>query len=82
MKDSEVPDDFIKALAYNTAKECPDAEVQEGEYRCAMCGRIFAFSDVWTDDEARDEAERKGIDLTESVIVCNDCYKLTPWGQT
>jgi hypothetical protein len=56
-------------------------EVKNGEYRCAMCGGIFAFSDDWKDEEARAEAEQNGFDLTECLIICDDCYKLTPWGQ-
>jgi Fe2+ or Zn2+ uptake regulation protein len=78
---TKIPDDFIQALAYKTALKYPDAEVQDGEYRCAMCGGIFAFSDDWKDEEARAEAEQNGFDLTECLIVCDDCYKLTPWGQ-
>jgi len=50
-----------------------------GEYRCEMCRGIFAFG--WSDEEARKEAEDKGIDPNASSLVCDDCYRLTPWGR-
>jgi Fe2+ or Zn2+ uptake regulation protein len=56
-----------------------DAEVQDGEFRCSMCGEFFSFSDNWTNEEAMDEAKQNGFDLTECLIVCDDCYKLTIW---
>jgi hypothetical protein len=44
-----------------------------------MCGQVFPLGD---DLEARDEALRKGVEVEPdgSNVVCDDCYKLTPWG--
>jgi len=78
MNNPEIPKDFANALAYQAAKDFPDAEVQEGEYRCAMCGEIFTSE--WSDKEAQIEAVQHGFDLTACMVVCDDCYKLTPWG--
>jgi hypothetical protein len=47
-------------------------------FQCCMC-RTF-FESEWTDEEARAEAEGKGIDPDESGVVCTDCYQKTPWG--
>ncbi len=57
-------------------------EVKAGEFRCSHCGKIFTFKrdDGWDNDKAMDEAHQHGIDLTNARIVCDDCYKLTPWG--
>jgi hypothetical protein len=46
-------------------------------FTCAMCGGVFPVGD---DDEARREAEAKDINLSESAAVCDDCYRVTPWG--
>lgn len=56
------------------------AEFKDGEYRCAQCGKIFVISNDWSNEKAMDEAQQNGFDLTECVIICDDCYKLTPWG--
>lgn len=47
-------------------------------YMCEMCGK--RFDAAWSDEDARAEAESKGIDPDASGIVCDDCYKQTPWG--
>lgn len=78
MNDPEIPGDFIKALAYQAAKDS-SVELQEGEYRCAMCGEIFTFADDWDDEKAMDEAKQNGFELDDCVIVCDDCYKRTVW---
>lgn len=48
------------------------------QYECEMCHGIFEFG--WTDEEATEEAESKGIDMNNCGIVCDVCYKQTPWG--
>lgn len=53
-------------------------EVGPGQYRCEMCNGVFDFG--WTNDEARDEAVIKGVDPDKGGIVCDDCYRLTPYG--
>jgi hypothetical protein len=60
-----------------------DATVGAGRFCCEMCGGIFALGD---DDEARAEAEANGFDPDalddpdEYGLVCDDCYRKTPWG--
>lgn len=49
-----------------------------GHFRCEMCGIVD--EKAWSDDEARAEAVAKGIDPDQSGVVCDDCYKKTPWG--
>lgn len=45
-----------------------------------MCGGIFPKE--WSDEVAKAEQIAKGIPADEPVdVVCDDCYKLTPWGQ-
>lgn len=48
-----------------------------GHFICAMCAGIFELGD---DEKARAEAVEKGIDPDDSGMVCDDCYKGTPWG--
>lgn len=55
-----------------------DREVQPGEFRCAMCGGVFVME--WDDEEAEEEATLKGVDPDDSAVVCDDCYRLTPYG--
>lgn len=49
------------------------------KYECEMCGEEFEFG--WSDEEAKQEAIDNGFDINDCGIVCDDCYKLTPWGQ-
>ena len=51
----------------------------KGEYRCEMCGGVFSYG--WSDDEAKAEANANGFDVANCGVVCDDCYKLTPWGR-
>ena len=53
--------------------------VRPAQYKCAMCHGIFDFE--WSDEEAKIEAEGKGLDVSDCGIVCDDCYKKTPWGR-
>jgi len=53
-------------------------EVMPDQYRCEMCGGVFVAG--WSDEEAKIEAESKGLDVSNCGQVCDDCYKLTPWG--
>lgn len=48
-------------------------EIQE-EYTCEMCGETYIKG--WSNEEAKAEAEENfpGMDLTDSGLVCNDCY--------
>lgn len=48
------------------------------QYQCAMCGGVFV--PAWTEDEAIAEAEGHGLDVSDCGVVCDDCYKSTPWG--
>lgn len=52
--------------------------IPDGHFRCAMCGGVFPCGD---DDEARAEAEAKGVDPDDSGLVCDTCYTRTPWGR-
>lgn len=47
-----------------------------GQFRCEMCGRFSAMSKA---GEAEAEAAINGIDPKTSVLVCDDCYRLTPF---
>lgn len=53
-------------------------EIKPGQYRCEMCNKIFDFG--WSEEEAKAEAKSKGLDVNDCGIVCDDCYKKTPWG--
>ncbi len=53
--------------------------MKANEYQCAMCQEIFEFG--WSEEEAAEEAKSKGIDPKSGDVVCDDCYKLTPWGK-
>lgn len=55
--------------------------VGPGQFRCEMCGGVFD-SDPGDDAEARGEAIMKGLDPADCGIVCDDCYALTPWGES
>lgn len=48
------------------------------QYKCEMCGGVFVVA--WTDEEAKQEAAENSFDVAECGIICDDCYKLTPWG--
>jgi len=51
-------------------------------YMCEMCGEINERG--WTKEESLAEAKSNGFDPEENPddygIVCDDCYKKTPWG--
>ena len=51
-----------------------DGEVKRGQFRCEMCHEVFDLG--WTEEEARAEAEGKGLDINDCVLVCDDCYRL------
>lgn len=62
-----------------------ESMIRPGEFRCAMCGGVFlkgqADADAYADAYA--EAIMKGIaeeELDDDCLVCDDCYKLAPWG--
>ena len=50
-----------------------------GTYKCEMCHEEFEFG--WGDEEAKQEAIDNGFDVNDCGVVCDDCYKLTPWGR-
>lgn len=58
-------------------------ELKDNEFRCRMCNGIFEKD--WSDAEAVAEAESNGFDPLEAPdnygMVCDDCYKKTPWGK-
>ena len=55
-----------------------DDEVKHGQYRCEMCREAFGYG--WTEEEAKAEADKNGFDTDDCGVVCDDCYKKTPWG--
>ncbi len=48
-------------------------------YTCAMCGGTYETD--WSDEEATAEAETHGFVVEECDLVCDPCYKLTPFGR-
>jgi len=48
------------------------------EFRCEMCQGVFGLG--WSPEEAKAEAEIHGMDIKHCKLVCDDCYKKTPWG--
>ena len=48
-------------------------------FTCAMCGETFQKE--WSDEEAQFEAGENGLSVDECGLVCDDCYKKTPWGK-
>jgi hypothetical protein len=52
----------------------------ESTFPCAMCGQRFPYNPDWTDEDAREEAAANGFDVEECELVCDVCYRLTPWG--
>ena len=47
------------------------------KFICAHCHKEFETE--WTDDEAQNEFQSvfgKSIDVSQHVIVCDDCYKM------
>lgn len=53
-------------------------KARNNEFKCEMCKETYEIE--WTDEEARNEAEGHGMIIEQCGIVCDDCYKLTPWG--
>ena len=49
------------------------------QYECAICHGVFYLG--WSYEDATAEAEINGMDVNNCVIVCDDCYKKTPWGR-
>ena len=49
------------------------------QFKCAMCGGTFDKD--WSDSEAEAEADDNGFDIDDCDLVCDDCYKKTPWGK-
>lgn len=53
---------------------------QSKTFTCAICKETFDYA--WSDEEAAIEAIQNGIDPTTNCdVVCDDCFKLTPYGQ-
>ena len=74
----ETPNDKEDAVGRSDSNAGLGVEVKQGQYRCELCNGVFDFG--WSDGEARAEAEGKGLDVSDCGMVCDDCYKLTPWG--
>jgi hypothetical protein len=51
-----------------------------GQFLCEMCGGVFD-SDADDDTRARAEAKANGLDPADCGVVCDDCFRLTPWGK-
>jgi hypothetical protein len=71
--------DFLDGLKFGERIE--DHFKVKDVFRCAMCGDLFAKT--WSDNEALGEAIIKGIkseDIADGCLVCDDCYRKTPWG--
>jgi hypothetical protein len=58
-------------------EDCGVEPPGEGKFRCAMCGAIFEMGD---DEAAREEAALQGLDPQSCDMVCDKCYRLTPFG--
>lgn len=45
------------------------------EYRCELCGGVFAKA--WTDEEAEAELHARfpGHETVACSVVCDDCYR-------
>jgi hypothetical protein len=68
--------EFLDVL--KSGKRIEDHFTVKDVFRCAMCGDLF--QKTWTDNEARMEAIAKGIQPVDGCLVCDDCYRQTPWG--
>jgi hypothetical protein len=71
--------DFLDGLKFGERIE--DHFTVKHVFRCAMCGGVF--QKTWSDDEAIEEAIAKGIkpeDIADGCLVCDECYRKTPWG--
>ena len=42
------------------------------EYKCSTCGGVFEKG--WTEEEAKQEAKENGFIISESCLICDDCY--------
>jgi len=49
-------------------------------YRCSTCRQVYAYG--WTDEEAKAEAAKKGIDTDTAMVICDTCYHSKPPGET
>lgn len=50
-------------------------------YKCEMCQGVFTKG--WSDEEADAERESKvGVPQNDCGLVCDDCWKKTPWGKS
>jgi hypothetical protein len=68
--------DFLDGLKFGERIE--DHFKVKDVFRCAMCGDLFAKT--WRNKEARIEAIAKGIQPVDGCLVCDECYRKTPWG--
>jgi hypothetical protein len=50
-----------------------------GEFRCAMCHEVFPIFEGDAEAAAL-EGRLNGTDREPCGLVCDECYKLTPWG--
>lgn len=59
-----------------------NAILNADHYICEMCGEVFEKG--WAEKEAIAEAKTNGFTPEENPddygIVCDECYKKTPWG--
>lgn len=53
-------------------------DISPDEFRCEMCDGIYLRG--WTEEEAKAEAVANGFDVNDCGMVCDDCYKKSPWG--
>jgi hypothetical protein len=47
------------------------------EFKCEMCGGVFEKG--WSDADAIEEAVNNGVAEEPCGVVCDDCFKKTPW---
>ncbi len=62
------------------AQELITEQVKHGQYRCYMCKGVYSYG--WTKEKALAEADSNGFDVNDCDVICDDCYKETPWGRT
>ena len=61
-------------------REAITGRIMPDVFTCAICGGEFP-RDAETEAEALAEARANGFDVAECGLVCDACYRLTPWGQ-
>jgi hypothetical protein len=55
--------------------DSPQGTLNPNEYRCAMCGNVYAKE--WTDEEAQSETQAywPGVAQQDCAVMCDDCWQ-------